>query len=173
LLPPSTPARQRHHIRKIAQASRSLLNHLEALGSGQAERGAQFLAGAVRRAELDAYKERQFEQIPRLAVLAHQPQWGYAAQVVSLLSMLHAVATVAAGAPNPPGPRKLRSKSAVRTAYVLELAGFVRQHFKKSLYAAVATTANVMLDEFDRPLSPDHVRKLTLPPKKISGTKTR
>ncbi len=173
LLPASTPAKQRHRIRKIAQASRSLLNHLEALGDDQAERGAQFLASAVHRAELDAYKERRFEQIPRLAALAREPQWGHTAEVVSLLRTLHEVATVAAGAPNPPGPRKPRSRSAVRTAYVRELAGFVQQHFKKSHYAAVATTANVMLNEFEKPLTADHVRKLTLPHRKISGTKSR
>lgn len=171
LLPTSTPAQQRLQFRKIAQTSRDLLKQLQALGEGRAEGGAQLLVSAAQRAVLAAFSKPQHEQLSRYMALAFPAQWSFGTKVTSPLQWLHETAIVAAGAPSPPGPRKLGSKNALRTAYVLELAGFVRNRFKKPLFAVVATTANVMFNEFDSPLTPDHVRKLILPSKKISGKK--
>lgn len=90
--------------------------------------------------------------------------------LVAGLSALAYAAGHAAKAPRGPGPRKLAARTAVRTAYVLELDSFLKSHFKKPLYAVIATTANVMLGEYNKPLSADHVRKLINHPKKISST---
>lgn len=169
LLPRASPATQRRQFHKVAQASQALLKHLEALGEGQAELGVQKLASAAHRATLDAFGKRRNDQLPRLATLAFLTT----TEAIPQLRTLHEVAHVAANAPTSPGLRKLRAVNAVRTAYVHELARFIQQHFNKPFFAVVATMANVMFDEFDKPLTADHVRNLISPPKKISGIKLK
>ncbi len=171
LLPLSSPTQARQQARKVVQASQALLKHLEALGEGHAERGAQWLAGGVYRASLDAAAKKQYGQLRKTASLAHRSFGRQAADAVNQLRWLHEAARVATDAPSPSGPTKLRAKNAVRTAYVAELASVIKQHFKKPLFAVVATTTNVMFDEFESPLTAEHVRKLIHPPQKIPRKK--
>jgi len=172
LLPLTTPAKQRQQAWKVAQASQALLKHLEALGGGHAERGAHRLAAGVHRASLDAAGKGQYGRLRRTAALGNLSQGGnHAADVVHRLRWLQEAANTVIEAPSPSGPTKLGAKNAVRTAYVTELASFTKQHFGKPLFAVVATTTNVMFDEFDTPLTADHVRKLVNPPQKIPRKK--
>jgi hypothetical protein len=171
LLPEISNATRKRALVRIGQLAKNLLDELRTLSGrdSNAARGVAAVADAFYRAELGAVAADP-RAVPRLASLRlYLNSPSHQETLVRGLSALADAARGAANAPPRPGPRKLAAGTAVRTAYALELDRFLRTHFKKPLYAAIAVTANVMLREHDNPLSADHVRKLILAAKKISS----
>ena len=170
-----SPATERRAFRKIAKSLREIQKELAELDKPRldAAAGLSRLLHAVRRAELEAAKSRPRE-LPGLASLRLRLEdMKGRVGLKNLLETFLNAAETAADAPPSPGPRKKRAASARRTAYIQDLAGFLRHHFKKPLYAVVATTVNVALNEYKNPITPDHVRKLVTPARKIVSKKTK
>jgi hypothetical protein len=175
LLPEISTAARKHSLVRIGKLAKSLLDELGTLSgrTKNAARGVAAVADALYRTELGAVAAdpRAVPWLAGLRMYLNSPS-NQQTLVIGLSALTNA-ARDAANAPRRPGPRKLAAGTAVRTAYVRELDGFLRSQFNKPLYAVIATTANVMLREPEKSLSADHVRKLIEPPKKISSKSRR
>ena len=170
--PALSPAQQRKAFRTIAQHASLLLKELEHLAgpNGQAESGLAELEAALRRAAgASASKSWNAALVGALWLRENLEQTEEVSLVAQLRALVEA-AQMAAATPAAPGPRKRKAGSAARTAYVQDLASFVRLRFGKPFHQAVATTVNISLALYDDQVSADLVRRLSEPSRKITRT---
>jgi len=174
-LPGVSPAKERQRINKVLKAAQTLRNNLEELGQASGKvnalpNGIWILRAAAERAEQNAFAKGEYRQLTNLFMVR---QYARSIDMHRALTVLLSVAAIAASAPRAPGPRKLKDARSLRTAYVQDLAAFMKKRFGKPLYEEVATVANLMFDEPDHPLTSNHVQRLVEPQKKISRRKSQ
>ena len=171
-----SPAIERRVFRNVARLLRKISEELSKLNETKSHpaAGLGHLLHALHRAELDAAKKQDGSALQILASLRlYLEDVNRKAGLGNVLGMLLHAAEIATDAPPPPGPRKKGALNAARTAYIQELANFIRANFKKPLYQVVATTTNIAFEEYQNPVTPDLVRKLTRLPRKVSSKETK
>ena len=171
-----SPAIERRVFQNVARLLRKISQELSKLNETQSHpaAGLNRLLRALHRAELDAAKKQDGFALQILAsVRRYLADVNRKTGLIKVLGMLLSAFDAAAHAPPPPGPRKKGEINAARTAYIQELSSFVRHHFKKPLHQIVASTTNVAFGKYNNSVTPDLVRKLTAPFRKVSSKKTR
>jgi len=168
-----SPAQQRSAFKRIARLAHRLLHELQQLGgsTNSAQSGLALLEGALGRAERKALFESSGGAFPLLSLPVFAEDDEDPPSPVEVLTLLARSAELAASAPPPPGPRKLKARSAPRTAYIQDISSFVQRRFRKPLPSAVAATISVSLE--DAEVTEDLVRKLTGTKRNISGNKSK
>jgi hypothetical protein len=157
---------QRRALKRVAKLGKELLTELEALGGT----GLATLHGLLNQLATHSYAQQKKSQT---FVHAFSPKHTLAGlqreiRIKNVLESLIHAAGLALEAP-PRGPRKLKARSADRTAYIQDLSRYVKQHFGKPLNEAVANTVNASLNLHDKPVTESLVRQLTRPTRKISA----
>ena len=176
LNPGSSPATERRVFKNVARSLRKISEELSKLNETKSHpaAGLGHLLHALYRAELEAAKKQDGFALKILAsVRRYLEDVNRKTGLIKVLGMLLSAFDAAAHAPPPAGPRKKGEINAARTAYIQELSNFVRHHFKKPLHQIVASTTNVAFGEYNHPVTPDLVRKLTTPFRKVSSKNTK
>jgi len=169
--PALSMAQQRQAFTRIAKLASALLARLEHLGGDakSAESGLAILDDAVRRSELENLSQISSGFVVTHGLSALPEEDEVPVSAVEMLRALVHSAQLAASAPRGAGPRKRRSKSALRTAYIQDLSRSVDKRFGKPFPSALAATIAVSLQ--DASVTEDLVRKLSGPKRKIPGQK--
>ena len=176
LKPVISPATERRVFRKVVRSLRKISEELSKLNETKSHpaAGLGHLLHALYRAELEAAKKQDGFALKILAsVRRYLEDVNRKTGLIKVLGMLLSAFDASAHAPAPTGPRKKGATNAARTAYIQELSSFVRHHFKKPLHQVVATTTNIAFREYNHPVTPDLVSKLTTPFRKVSSKKTK
>jgi hypothetical protein len=162
------PARstQREALKRIAKLSKELIKELEAIGGT----GLATLDGLLKQLATHSYAQPKKSQTFVRAFSPNQTPAGLP-RVTGIKNVLESLIQAAESAQQTPprGPRKLKAKSADRTAYIQDLSRYVKKHFAKPLNEAVANTVNASLNLHDKPVTESLVRQLTCPTRKISA----
>src|SRR5208282_324700 len=160
-LPSISHREERLRLQKVLKAALALQNSLVELGK---ESGPRALAIGLAKLQIAAWNALSHAVAAgnpeRTPLLFLRWQSFRHADADSAIEAIISAAQEALRAPRPPSPRKLKDKHALRTAYVQELAKTVQHHFGKPLYEEVATVANLMFEDADKPLTGNLVRKL-------------
>jgi hypothetical protein len=157
---------QRQALKRIAKLSKELIKELEAIGgTGQAT-----LNGVFNQLVTHSYAQQKKSPTFVHAFSPNQTPAGLprGTGIKNVLESLIQAAEHNLQAP-PRGPRKLKAKSADRTAYIQDLSRYVKQNFGKPLNEVVATTVSTSLNlHKDHQVDESLVRRLPRSTRKIS-----
>ncbi|HVS26545.1 MAG TPA: hypothetical protein VHE58_04515 [Burkholderiales bacterium] len=161
---------QRRALKRVAKLGKELLKELEAIGGNNPAAGLAALEHLLNQVVTHSFALRKENQTIVHAFTLKQTLADLQREtgIENVLNNLIQAAELALQAP-PVGPRKLRDKNADRTAYIQDLARYVKRRFGKPLNEVVANTVNASFNFHDNPVTEDLVRKLTRSTRKISA----
>ena len=163
LLDGPSHAQMRQITRRIAALLYQALAQLAKLAgkSNDPRAGVQNVLTALQRLAAGAVHRDSRDQLAQAMQLLRPLQTiDREFDIAGTLTTLAKAAKLVQAAPAMPGPRKRDAGTAARTTYIQQLVAHTRRACGQPLYAQIATTVNVALNDPNNIIAADHVRKL-------------